>query len=359
MMRFYAPGPNGKMIQVKESSGTTDERAARNKLKDRLAAIRLARKTGSTVELPVNRRVTVAELLDAHLADLRHREAKGLRNEEYRLGKDSPLRTELGRVLASAVSHATLVAYCELRRKRDKSSNATVSRDMEGLHASFKLGVRTGRIFRVPPFPEKLKGRVRQGFYNADEVERLVKNAEPWLGEMIRFAFATGWRRGELFGLRWEWVDLEEMEIRLPDSKNGQPRIIPIVGELVPIIDRLKEARKVTRKDKSVALAETVFHANGHPITKKIFSTAWAAARKEAKLPGRLFHDFRRAAARRLTNAGVPQVVAMKLTGHRTPSMYRRYSIVETADLATALNTVAGKKEKPSGGTLAAIRRLG
>ena len=71
------------------------------------------------------------------------------------------------------------------------------------------------------------------------------------------------------------------------------------------------------------------------------------AARKAAKLPHRLFHDFRRAAARRLTNAGVPQVVAMRITGHKTPSMFRRYSIVETGDMARALAALSkAPKEK-------------
>jgi integrase len=359
MMRFYAPGPDGKMIQVKETTGTADERAARNKLKDRLAAVRLARKTGGTVELPVNRRVTVAELLDEYLADLRLREKKSAFGERYRLGKDSPLRAELGHVLASSLSHASLVAYVEKRRTRDKSSNATINRDLEGLRAALRLAERTGRVFRVPHIPEKLRGRVRQGFFSAEEVGRLVKAAEEsstWLAEMILFAYATGWRRGELLGLTWAMVDLDEREIRLAETKNGEGRVVAIAGELAAIMDRLVKARAVKRHDNSVMLSETVFHDDAQPITRKRFILAWTAARKAAKLPGRLFHDFRRSAARRHIAAGVSQAVAMRITGHKTPSMFRRYQIVEKDDVARALEQVASRKEAATGARVVTIK---
>ncbi|HTO86242.1 MAG TPA: hypothetical protein VMR54_01775, partial [Thermoanaerobaculia bacterium] len=63
----------------------------------------------------------------------------------------------------------------------------------------------------------------------------------------------------------------------------------------------------------------------------------------------------RRCGARRLIAAGVSQAVAMKITGHKTPSMFRRYQIIETADVARALEQVAGHRERETGGKLKAL----
>ena len=77
-----------------------------------------------------------------------------------------------------------------------------------------------------------------------------------------------------------------------------------------------------------------VFQRNGAQI--KGFKQSWKTACRKVGLSGHVFHDFRHTAVRRLERAGVPRSVTMRLTGHKTESVYRRYDIVSESDLNDA-----------------------
>lgn len=78
-----------------------------------------------------------------------------------------------------------------------------------------------------------------------------------------------------------------------------------------------------------------MFHREGHAIVD--FRKAWHTAVKLAGKPGTIFHDLRRSGVRYMVRAGVPQTVAMSISGHKTDSMFRRYSITTEGDQRAAL----------------------
>ena len=135
------------------------------------------------------------------------------------------------------------------------------------------------------------------------------------------------------------WTDVDRprglVALRREHSKNEEPRLLPLTPALAAIIERRWQARTDARADGTTGLAEHVFHRGGRPI--KAFRRAWDAACEAAGVPGVLFHDLRRSAVRNFERAGVSQPVAMKLSGHKTPSIYRRYRIVDETDLREAL----------------------
>ena len=170
----------------------------------------------------------------------------------------------------------------------------------------------------------------------------------------MTFAYFTGWRRGEILGLKWSQVDLAAKSVRIEAdaTKNKKARTIALHGELLEAIEGQWEKRKVAGipGQSPTLLCPYVFHRDGKPLSdfrdggEKASVTAGLGqmieieenGKKKKKYVGKILHDFRRTAVRNMTRAGVPERVAMMVSGHKTRSVFDRYDIVSDDDLREA-----------------------
>ena len=146
---------------------------------------------------------------------------------------------------------------------------------------------------------------------------------------MFEVAYVTGWRvKSELLTREWAHVDFKAGWLRLEpgETKNDEGRMFPLTPMLRAVLERQRE-RTETHQRASGQIHPAVFHRTGRPI--KSFRRAWLSACRRAGLVGRIPHDFRRTAVRNLERAGVPRSTAMKMVGHKTESIYRRYAIAD------------------------------
>jgi integrase len=135
---------------------------------------------------------------------------------------------------------------------------------------------------------------------------------------VVAFAYITGWRiDSEVLPLEWRHVDFDAGEVRLDPgtTKNREGRTFPMTAQLRALLERQRTITDAVQRRAS-ALCSRVFHRNGAPVRR--FQGAFTAACREAGCPGRLLHDLRRTAVRNLVRAGIPERVAMQMTGHET-----------------------------------------
>jgi integrase len=159
--------------------------------------------------------------------------------------------------------------------------------------------------------------------------------------------YVTGWRKSAIATLEWSDVRDGNVYLRGLRSKNGRPSYVPIVGELVQVIERRKDARS-TKSGAGVLLSSLVFHRDGSSVAE--FRKSWATACQKAGCEGRLFHDLRRSAARNLIRSGVTKDVAKQVGGWKTDSMFSRYNVTGEEDLRDAMQKVTiyneGERQK-------------
>lgn len=135
-------------------------------------------------------------------------------------------------------------------------------------------------------------------------------------------------------------VELKARTIRLEPgtTKNRDGREVTMTANIWALVEQCVQGKKpddyvFTRQD-------------GKPV--RDFRKAWHTLCAAAGVPGLLFHDLRRTAARNFRRAGVAEGVIMRVGGWRTRSVFERYNIVSQADISDALHKLEQAQQRPA-----------
>ncbi len=234
------------------------------------------------------------------------------------------------------INGALVNAYIAARLQSG-AKPGTINRELAWLRQMYSLAIKAGKLMTKPHISLLREDNARQGFFEYDQFQAVLRELPDDLAAVVRAAYYTGWRKDELLTLRWHQV--ANGQLRLERSKNGEGRVFPYAQ--IPELKAVIERQRALHEDlvKGGRICSHVFHRNGVPILS--MGKAFKAACRRAGVPGRLIHDFRRTAVRNLELAGVPRSVAMKLTGHKTASVYQRYAIASNADLEVGARKLA------------------
>lgn len=264
---------------------------------------------------------SLGELLDRYSREISFMK-KGAKAEQYRIRK-----MRLAPFADLMVASITSKALADYRNERlAVASNSTVRIELSIIRRTietarrewgFELPHNVASLVTLPPPGNARNRRLLAGEY--EKLETALKgNKLVWA--VVRFAVETAMRRGEVLAINWRHVDLVGRMVHLPQTKNGQPRTVPLTDGAVEVLENLR------------ATNERVF-----PIDESALRYAFSQACERAGIKDLRFHDLRHEGCSRLfeMNLTVPEVAL--ISGHKTASMLFRYTHLLPIELAKKL----------------------
>jgi integrase len=353
--RFFWYKFHFKGEKVEKSTKVENRREAENI--EKAAWTQLARGEVGIQDKPKADRRSIGQLLDALENDFKARKKDGTKN----LNLIAVVRKDLGDRWADSLTTAAVTEYISSLRKPQKSkqkgrrskslANSTIKHRLQILASAYELENQAREETKldpltVPRFPKLSEDNARSGFLNRSQFDVLYSRLPDGLKDFALFLYITGWRRGAVASLEWSDILDGNIYLRGVHSKNGKPYYVPILGELVGLVARRREARSITT-DSGVLLSSLVFHrGDGKQINE--FRKSWATACRAAGCPGTLVHDMRRSAARNLLRSKVNKDVVKMIGGWKTDSMLSWYNVTSEEDLRDAMEKVTKYNEAES-----------
>lgn len=278
---------------------------------------------GRHVPSAKERKRTLEDLIDTYVENAipKKRHNKDQRNLESRLAW---WKGELGYRYLVELTPAD-IAECrdKLEKKTNrygkKLSGATVNRYLAAIGAAFKHAVKELHWIESSPVANVARrgestGRTR--FLGEDERKRLLKATKASdnldVYPAVLLAITTGMRKGEILSLRWPQVDLKRSLVQLSDTKNNEPRTVPVPKVTADVLANIGRVRPLDD--------DRLFRE------KQDFDRCWREALKAAEIANFRFHDLRHTAASYLAMNGATLAELAEILGHKTLQMVKRYS---------------------------------
>jgi integrase len=232
-------------------------------------------------------------------------------------------------------------------RKAAGVGNAAINRSLAAMRRMLNLAKRERKISEVPYIEFLKEPPARKGFLELEKFETLIKLLPTHLRPLITFLYYCGTRIGEALQIDWTQVDLKTRLIRLEpeQTKTDDARVLPLPPVLVMMLQEI-EPKTGLVFDATNLRKDWIDGCSAAGLGRKIDVPG---KKYDPRYEGLTLHDLRRSAVRNLIRAGVNEHVAMKISGHKTASVFQRYNIVSTDDVQAAMNavvsaTVAGRK---------------
>lgn len=325
--------------RIRERTGTRSREEALKLLNERIGEVH----RNEFVERP-KKPITIGNLFETLELDVQTRRPRGLGELRRRWKHLKPAFEDMPAANLTTDLVSQYVRHRQTERKAN--ANATINRELATLKRMFNLGRRSTppKVRTSPYIPMLPENNVRKGFLESqqhDNVAAATLKFGLWLRAMFEMGYTYGWRKGELLGLRVRQVDMRASTIRLDagTTKNGDGREVTMNGAVRELLALCIAAK---------GPEDYVFtRASGERV--RDIRPAWKQACTAAEVPKLLFHDLRRTAVRNLVRAGVGDKVSMKISGHKTRSVFDRYNIIDQNDMRRAMEKLEQFKQLERG----------
>ena len=319
------------------------------------AATEAAIREGRHFKTTEAKRHTVTDLLDRY-----ERDELSKRNQRARDDRAPILawwRESIGVRLLADVTPA-LIAEHRDRLMNEGRAPATAVKYLAILSHAFSVAVREWGWIESSPLakvkkPSMPRGRVR--FLSDEERPRLLEACKesnnPFLYPVVVLAVSTGMRQAEIMNLYWRepkqapagaWgvVDMDAGRIVLHQTKNGERRLVPLVGYA---LECLRELAKVRRIDSDLIFPSSNRPRAGGAIKPVDLRKPWETALARAEIADFHFHDLRHSCASYLAMNGASLAEIADTLGHKTLQMVKRYSHLSEAHTASVVAKMNAK----------------